>query len=102
MNKKKSGRRKESVQKKVDWKAREIVHPDAVGIDGVLTVLACRIRFHFDKRVKLPPVSAATDVPVGIARRSWRRTAVVETQPQQPTSSPRSIHRQPRFVASPS
>jgi transposase len=34
MNKKKSrGRHKGSVQKKVDWKALEIVHPDAAGID---------------------------------------------------------------------
>jgi len=28
-----AGKRKESVQKKVDWKALEIVHPDAAGID---------------------------------------------------------------------
>ena len=28
-----TGKQKESVQKKVDWKALEIVHPDAAGID---------------------------------------------------------------------
>jgi hypothetical protein len=31
--KKPAGKHKESVQKKVDWKALEIVHPDAAGID---------------------------------------------------------------------
>ena len=32
-NKRQTGRRKRSVPKKVDWKALEIVHPDAAGID---------------------------------------------------------------------
>jgi hypothetical protein len=32
-SKKSSGKRKESAQPKVDWKALEIVHPDAAGID---------------------------------------------------------------------
>ena len=31
--KKPTGKQKRSVQKKVDWKALEIVHPDAAGID---------------------------------------------------------------------
>jgi len=33
MKKRAASKRKESVQKKVDWKALEIVHPDAAGID---------------------------------------------------------------------
>ena len=31
--KKPAGQQKRSVKKKVDWKALEIVHPDAAGID---------------------------------------------------------------------
>lgn len=31
-NKKPAGRQKASASKKVDWKALEIVHPDAAGI----------------------------------------------------------------------
>jgi transposase len=32
-SKKSAGKRKESAQPKVDWKALDIVHPDAAGID---------------------------------------------------------------------
>ena len=32
-SKKPAGKRKQSAQRKVDWKALEMVHPDAAGID---------------------------------------------------------------------